>query len=69
MIEWGTKKIPRVSNKTPKNSYKKVNPKISHAEFLRLKNIPNVCVRLFITPSTFGGHSNNTRDTRRLRTF
>ena len=68
MMEWGTKKIPRASNKTPKNSYKKINPKKSYAEFLRLKNIPNVCVYSFI-PSTFGGHSNNTRDTRSLRTF
>ena len=69
MIEWGTKKILRASNKSPKNSYKKINPKKSYAEFLRLKNMPNVCVCLFIIPSTFGGHSNNTRDTRSLRTF
>ena len=40
----GDKKIPRSSNKTPKNSYHKINSKKSHAEFLRLKNIPNVCV-------------------------
>ena len=72
MIDWGTKKIPRASNNPPspkKKFLQKSNPKKSHAELLRIKNIANVCFCLFIIPSTSGGRSNNTRDTRSPRTF
>ena len=72
MIDWGTKKIPRASNNPPspkKKFLQKSNPKESHAELLRLKNIANACFCLFIIPSTSGGRSNNTRDTRSPRTF
>ena len=57
MIDWGTKKIPRASNNPPspkKKFLQKSNPKKSHAELLRLKNIANVCFCLFIIPSTSG---------------
>ena len=44
MIDWGTKKIPRASNNPPpppkKKFLQKSNPKKSHAELLRIKNIP-----------------------------
>ena len=41
MIDWGTKKISGVSNNPlPKKFLQKSNPKKSHAELLRIKNIP-----------------------------